>query len=74
MTLPLFQPDGVLRPPGVPETARPGDGFLRCPKCGLRTLFWDKPTKAKCDALEPPCDYVWRRDSAQLDHTEPIPF
>ena len=71
MTLPLFQPDGILRPPGVPEYARPGDDrTYTCPKCGERKMMWWTFTRADCDD---PCDYRWERP-AQLDHTEPLPF
>ena len=72
MTLPLFQPDGILRPPGVPEDARPYPGnMLRCPKCGHRRLDYMSLTYAACERRS--CGYVWRR-SGQLDHTEALPF
>ena len=69
MTLPLFQPDGILRPPGVPSTAYPGDDrTYTCPQCAKDQLMWFTFAYADCD-----CGYVWRR-SGQLDHTEPLPF
>ena len=69
MTLPLFQPDGVLRPPGVPPDARPGDDrTYDCPLCGREQMVWWTFTEADCD-----CGYRWKR-SGQLDHTEELPL
>lgn len=68
----LFPDDGELRPPGVPEDARPYPGnMLRCPNCGHRRFDYMSFTYAACERRS--CGYEWRR-SGLLHHTEPIPF